>query len=73
MADKTNEVPTRTQARVLQWEAADGRAELELQTGVYGVALLNSIGACKRRGWLDSEGRRTETGDAALNRAAGAP
>jgi hypothetical protein len=60
-------VPTRTQVKVLEWEA-DGRAELMLQTGLSGAALEASVRACQRRGWLDADGLRTVAGDDALTR-----
>lgn len=59
--------PTRTQLLVLEWEA-DGLAELELQTGLVGGALHAAINACKRRGWINHDGMRTKSGDAAMRR-----
>lgn len=59
--------PTKSQLLVLEWEA-DSLAELELQTGLIGAALLSVINACKRRGWLDDKGHRTELGGVAMHR-----
>lgn len=60
--------PTRTQRVVLDYGVADGVAELELATGLSGAPLKASIDACRRRGWIDAVGHRTELGDAALAR-----
>lgn len=64
------DVPTETQIAVLQF-GADGTAELELQTGLCRAAVLSSIRACERRGWIGGEYKQcTDAGEAALRRAA---
>lgn len=64
-----HDIPTPAQSLVLTWEIADGLAELELQSGLYGAALKSAINACKRRGWIGADGFRTPAGDAAYLRA----
>jgi hypothetical protein len=57
----TQHAPTPAQRRVLSalrfgLSLDHGRAELSLETGLYGAALEATIDACKRRGWIDADG-----------------
>lgn len=44
----------------------DGRAEAELQTGLYAAAYDAVVGAVVRRGWMTRAGELTGLGRAAL-------
>lgn len=57
----TKPTPTAAQKRVLSalrfgLSLDHGRAELSLETGLHGAALEATIDACKRRGWIDTDG-----------------